>query len=399
MSRVIRAVLAFVFLAPFAALAQSQLVFSPATLDFGEQSVGSTRWMVVNVTNNGPSSVIFQDIGVYTSGTPFFVDSSDCMIYSGYLFSGRSCSLAVNFSPKTLGELSDMAQIFVTGFASPLSVALAGAGVTQAAKFSISPEDLKFGSVFVGLPGGTQVVTLANYSAAAVTISGISFGVPTPFTETNTCGPTLLPGATCTISVSYRPISPTELGAQFLTIDESADSAPQTVTVYGVPITGNNAFAVWRPSGGTWYALATTALSQYPVPTVAEQWGLPGDIPVPGSYDVIGKSDFAVWRPSNGTWYILHRLEPNPVFPILQQWGLPGDIPIPADYDDDGNTDFAVWRPANGTWYISFNSRVTETPVVQQWDSPAMFQLSAISTATESPILLSGVLLTELGTY
>jgi hypothetical protein len=57
------------------------------------------------------------------------------------------------------------------------------------------------------------------------------------------------------------------------------------------------------------------------------QWGLSGDVPVPGDYDGDGKTDLAVWRPSTGTWSFL-RSSTDFTTSASYQWGLPGDVPI-----------------------------------------------------------------------
>jgi parallel beta-helix repeat protein len=92
--------------------------------------------------------------------------------------------------------------------------------------------------------------------------------------------------------------------------------------------------AVWRPSNGKWYVYGGSTV----------QWGVAGDIPVPGDYNGDGETDIAVWRPSNGKWYVRQ--------PPYVQWGVPGDIPVPGDYDGDGTTDIAQYRPSNGKWYV-----------------------------------------------
>src|SRR6202040_3307202 len=102
---------------------------------------------------------------------------------------------------------------------------------------------------------------------------------------------------------------------------------------------------------GMWYMRTST--TGY-AGTLSYQWGLPGDVPVPGDYDGDGHTALAVFRPARGMWYI-RQSSTGYTTSVAYQWGLPGDIPVTGDSDGDGKTDLAVYRPnsytAAGVWF------------------------------------------------
>lgn len=114
---------------------------------------------------------------------------------------------------------------------------------------------------------------------------------------------------------------------------------------------GRTDAAVWTPATGDWKIVRSSSGEQ-----VTVNYGAAGDIPVPADYDGIGKAETAVWR--NGIWFILNG---NNNTQRTFAYGAAGDIPVPADYDGDGKADFAVWR--SGTWYIMNSLTGTQTVI------------------------------------
>jgi hypothetical protein len=109
-------------------------------------------------------------------------------------------------------------------------------------------------------------------------------------------------------------------------------------------------FAVFRPSNGFWYILQSATGTTRQV-----QFGLNSDVPMAADYDGDGRTDPAVFRPSTGVWYVLRSSSDYTSF-TATQWGLSTDVPKSGDFDGDGRADFAVFRPSTGVWYLKMTT-------------------------------------------
>jgi len=96
---------------------------------------------------------------------------------------------------------------------------------------SVSQTSLPFAGTWVGTTTPSQPLRLTNLGAAPVTINSITTG-PDFTVTSNTCGGQLAPG-TCTINVAFKPTAGAQLN-EFLTINDSDSSSPQTVALSGL---------------------------------------------------------------------------------------------------------------------------------------------------------------------
>jgi len=112
---------------------------------------------------------------------------------------------------------------------------------------------------------------------------------------------------------------------------------------------GRSDLAIYRPSTGEWWYLASSTGSVNVI-----RFGIGTDTLVPADFDGDGKTDPAVYRASEATWYILNSSNNSTT---ITKFGLPGDTPTPADYDGDGRADIAVYRHSEGLWYLLQSSR------------------------------------------
>src|ERR1019366_9164994 len=108
-------------------------------------------------------------------------------------------------------------------------VKLTGTGVTTAPAVTLTPTSLAFASTNVGVTTAAQVVTVKNSGTAALTLTSetITGTNATSFLKSaTTCGTSLAVGASCTVSVEFKPAAAGALTAS-LAIADNASGSPQ----------------------------------------------------------------------------------------------------------------------------------------------------------------------------
>jgi hypothetical protein len=209
------------------------VTLSSSGLDFGIRVVG-TRSAPQTVTLSNASSVLALNItNIAITGTNA-ADFSQANTCGSGLPPGGECTITVTFAPSQIGPRSAAVTITDNAAGSPEAVALSGTGVVSGPNVTVSATSLMFATQLVGISSLVQSGILSNYGSATLNITSIGFAGADPgdFHETNTCGSSVAPGASCTINVTF---SPTQRGSRTatLSVPDNAPGSPQTVSLGG----------------------------------------------------------------------------------------------------------------------------------------------------------------------
>jgi hypothetical protein len=162
-----------------------------------------------------------------TNGTTF----STAVGSAGYTFnpaSGNTVSITVPGTSARYLRLNFTANTgWPAGQVSELEVYPSGS-TTPAPALSANPSSLTFGSQALNTTSAGQAVSITNSGNAAAT--SLSVGVSGDYAQSNNCGTSLAAGASCTVTVTFRP---TASGARTGTLSVSGGGASTAVALTG----------------------------------------------------------------------------------------------------------------------------------------------------------------------
>ena len=191
---------------------------SPSTVSFGNLAVGQSATKTVTVTNDGNALLTISGISV--TGTGFSASGPKLPIS---LSAGQSASISAVFKPTTGNADTGTIKIASNSEGSPSLVALSGTGTTTgAAALTATPSSVSFGSVAVGSEA-TQTIQLANTGSAAVAISKVAFSGTGVSVSGVTAPMTLDGGKSTSLTVTYKPTSPTTLTGSISITSNASD--------------------------------------------------------------------------------------------------------------------------------------------------------------------------------
>jgi subtilase family serine protease len=196
---------------------------SAGAVAFPVEVLSTTTSKNLTLNNTGIASLTISNIA--TSGD--FTQTNTC---GSTVAAGANCQITVKFKPTAAGPRKSAIYITDNATGSPQRITVTGVGTAA----NLAPTALTFASQSVGTASSAQVVTLTNKGSSAMTMYQIAFvgANAGDFLKTTTCGSTLGAGASCAVSVSFKPTATGTRSASLL-FSNNGGGSPQAVALSG----------------------------------------------------------------------------------------------------------------------------------------------------------------------
>ena len=213
--------------------AAPSVAFYPASLNFGSQALGvKSTPLTFSVTNTGASNLTISSVA--TSSSEFPITGNLCA--GATVAPGANCLISVAFDPSAGSTQTGTITIKDNAATSPQTLTMTGlsVGIPQA---KLAPASLTFASEGVGTTSTAQPITLSDPGTDTLVISSIAITGTnaTDFHQTNTCGASIVAGASCTISITFDPGA---VGSRSATLSVTDNAGNTAGTIQTAALTG-----------------------------------------------------------------------------------------------------------------------------------------------------------------
>jgi dienelactone hydrolase len=209
---------------------------SPTSLTFATQLVGTTS-PAQSVTLSDYGTAALSITSIVVSGD--FSQTNTC---GSSLAAGASCTISTTFKPTQTGPRTGAVSITDNAPGSPQMIGLQGTGTVV----EFYPTSLAFHchNQPNTCPPPPQTTTLTNTGSTTLGISSITITGSTTFSQTNTCGSSVVSKGSCTITVAFKSSSRGTFSGAVSVSDNGGGSPHQVPLSATESKTGAGALAV-----------------------------------------------------------------------------------------------------------------------------------------------------------
>ena len=254
-------------------LTPGTLTLTPTALSFPQTATG---------TNAQPLNVTAQNTG----GAPLTIgassiagaDPNDYIVGSGNTCKGTlavnaSCTVPVIFNPLNTGTRTAQLEIAANVSGSPFTVSLTGNAVSPA-QLTLSPTALTFPTTAQNSKSAAETITASNGGQQTAQLGSQSVSGDFVLAGT-TCGSTLAPGATCSISIQFAPTATGSRSGVFVLLSSTAPNGQVQATLAG---TATAAPQVSLSPASLAFGVVATGSSASQTATFSNQAGSPATL-------------------------------------------------------------------------------------------------------------------------
>ncbi|MGI4854911.1 MAG: choice-of-anchor D domain-containing protein [Janthinobacterium lividum] len=233
---------------------------APATLGFGDVSLGNNELLSTTVTNTTQfaSTIHVTSLAISGANASDFTQTSTCTA----LGAGSSCTVSVTFAPAASGGRSAVLTVLTDATGNPsFTVPLSGNGIDTTASLTPSAT-LNFGDTTLGSSKLlTTTVTNTTHTTSNIRVKDIAISGTNgaDFKQTSDCT-TLAAGSSCTVSVTFAPSAIGARNAVLTVLTDATGNASLAVPLTG---SGIDSAATLTPASAD-YGLQTVSTTSAP---------------------------------------------------------------------------------------------------------------------------------------